>query len=188
MKKTLKDIVDIAICAAIYVAFTLVLYPLSYGSPQFRLSECLVLLTFYKKKYGIGIIFGVLIANFFNPEFALIDMIFGTLSTAIAVLLISFTKRLFIATLWPTLTSFIVALEITIMLDIPLWLSSLEVVGSMFIIESVIGYSIFKLIGKNKGFIKLINPDIKEEKNEIRSERIENNVSQEQQDWRRDIF
>lgn len=156
----LRDIIDIAIVAAVYVAFTLALYPLSYGSPQFRLSEFLVLLTFFNKKHGIGVTIGVLIANFFNTEgFALIDCIFGTLSTAIAVILIAFTtKKLFVASLYPVLTSIIVVFEIWYAMDFAMsfWLIMLEVMGSMFIIESIIGYTVFKLLSKNKGFLKAI--------------------------------
>lgn len=156
----LRDLVDIAIVAALYVGLTLATYPLSYGNIQFRISECLILLTFFKKKYGIGVTIGVMIANFFNPEFAVIDIIFGTLSTAIAVVLICFTKHLFIASLWPVLTSFIVALEIWFVLDktIALWLISLEIMGSMFIIDSIIGYITFRLLMKNKGFMNFIEP------------------------------
>ncbi len=162
MKKTIRDIADIGIVAALYVAITLALYPLSYGSPQFRISECLILLTYYRKKYGIGITIGVLIANFFNPEFALVDMIFGTLSTAIAVILICFTKKLFIASIWPVLTSVIVVFEVWYMLDLPFWLTFAEIVGSMFIIDCVIGYIIFRLLQKNKGFLKVIRCERKE--------------------------
>jgi len=156
----LRDLVDIAIVAALYVGLTLATYPLSYGNIQFRISECLILLTFFKKKYGIGVTIGVMIANFFNPEFAVIDIIFGTLSTAIAVVLICFTKHLFIASLWPVLTSFIVALEIWFVLDktIALWLISLEIMGSMFIVDSIIGYITFRLLMKNKGFMNFIEP------------------------------
>ena len=173
--KALKDLVRIATVAAIYVAITLAFYPLSYGAIQFRISECLVLLTFFNKKYGIGVTFGVLIANFFNPQFAWIDCIFGTLSTAIAVLLICITKKLFIASLWPTLTSFIIVLEIWFFVDksTPIWLLMLQIMGSMFIIESVIGYIAFKLLGKNKNFLKLVGINVKEEKeDEIQSDGI----------------
>jgi len=156
----LRDLVDIAIVAALYVGLTLATYPLSYGNIQFRISECLILLTFFKKKYGIGVTIGVMIANFFNPEFAVIDIIFGTLSTAIAVVLICFTKHLFIASLWPVLTSFIVALEIWFVLakTIALWLISLEIIGSMFIVDSIICYITFRLLMKNKGFMNFIEP------------------------------
>lgn len=157
-----KDIAQIGVVAALYVALTLALYPLSYGSPQFRLSESLVLLTYFNKKHGIGVTLGVFIANFFNPEFALIDCIFGTLSTAIAVVLICLLKNFFLASLMPVLTSIIVVLELYFVLELPFLLTLIEVMGSMFIIESIIGYTVFRLLAKNKNFLKVIKNERKE--------------------------
>ena len=163
-----KDIAQIGIVAALYVALTLALYPLSYGSPQFRLSEYLVLLTYFNKKHGIGVTLGVLIANFFNPEFALIDCIFGTLSTAIAVVLICLLKNFFIASLMPVLTSIIVVLELYFVLELPFWITLIEVMGSMFIIESIIGYTLFRILAKNQNFLKTIKNEREEFiKNEV---------------------
>ena len=49
----------------------------------------------------------------------------------------------------------------------------LQIMGSMFIIESVIGYIAFKLLGKNKSFLKLVGINVKEEKeDEIQSDGI----------------
>ena len=161
-ERKVKTIARVAIVAAIYVAITLLTYPLSYGSIQFRISECLVLLTFFNKKYGIGVTIGVFIANFFNPEFALLDLFFGTLSTAIAVVLICFTKKLFVASLWPFLTSVIVVLEIVIALQLPFFETALGVMIPMFIIECVIGFTLFKILSRNYGFLKLLNCERKD--------------------------
>jgi len=163
----IRDLVDASIVAALYVAITLALYPISYGSIQFRVAESLVLLTYFNKKLGLGVIFGVLIANFFNPEFALIDCVFGTLSTVIAVMLITKTKNLFVASLMPTLTSIIVVFEVYYVTKISFYLCFLEIVLSMFIIESVIGFLLFKLLSKNKGFLKIIKVEREELKYEI---------------------
>lgn len=160
--KRVKDIAQIGIVAALYVALTLALYPLSYGSPQFRLSESLVLLTYFNNKHGIGATIGVFIANFFNPEFALIDCIFGTLSTLIAVILICFINNFFIASLMPTLTSIIVVLELYFVLELPFLFTLIEVMGSMFVIESIIGYTMFRLLIKNKNFLRIIKNERKE--------------------------
>jgi len=158
-----RSIARIGIVAALYVAITLITYPLSYGQIQFRISECLVLLTFFNKKYGIGVILGVFIANFFNNAgFAMIDVLFGTLSTVVAVILICFTKHLFVASLWPFLSSIIVVLEIVIALDLPFLETCLGVMIPMFIIECVIGFTIFKLLSKNKNFLRIINCERKE--------------------------
>ena len=157
MKKIkLRDLLEIGIVASIYIALTLILYPLSYGTPQFRISECLVLLSFFNKKYGIGVTLGVLIANFFSPIFGLYDLLFGTLSTLLAVILMSFTKKLFIASIMPVLTSVIVVVEAWLFTDLPFYLCLIEITGSMIIIEMVIGYILFKLLMKNKNFMNIV--------------------------------
>jgi len=166
MKKiTTKDIVDISIVCAIYIVLT-IFNPLSYSFIQLRISEALILLVFFNKKYSVSIILGVLVSNFFNSEFMLLDIIFGTISTIIACILISRTKSLFIASLCPILTSLLVGLEIYIYSGIDLWMTILYIIISMFIVEVVIGYPIFKMLSKNKTFLKLM--DRKEESsNEI---------------------
>lgn len=156
----LRNLLDIAIIASIYIGLTLITYPLSYGAIQLRISEALILLTFFNKRHGIGVVIGVFISNLFNPEgFALIDAVLGTLSTSIAVILIIFTKKkLFLCALYPVLTSFIIVFEIFVISHgaIPLYLIIIGVVGSMAIVELVIGYIVFKILMKNKSFLRLI--------------------------------
>ena len=52
-----------AAAAALYAALTLFLAPLSYGPVQARLSECMVLLAYYNKKWIPGLTAGCLLAN-----------------------------------------------------------------------------------------------------------------------------
>lgn len=80
-----KDMITIALIAALYVALTLVVPAVSYGPIQFRISELMNFLIVYKRKYAIGVIIGVLIANFFSPYF--LDIFFGTGHTIIAFLI-----------------------------------------------------------------------------------------------------
>ena len=91
-KKLYKDIFDIAIVASIYVVLTIVIQPLAYGELQFRLSEVLMLMVFFNKKYATSMIIGCLIANLWSP-YLLWDMMFGTLATALACLFISKSKH-----------------------------------------------------------------------------------------------
>ena len=97
----------------------------------------------------------------FQPDF-IIDCIFGTLSTLIAVILICFINNFFIASLMPTLTSIIVVLELYFVLELPFLLTLIEVMGSMFVIESIIGYTMFRLLIKNKNFLRIIKNERKE--------------------------
>lgn len=82
------------IVAAIYAAVTIV-WPLSYGSVQFRLSEALCVLPAFVPVTGIGLTVGCLVANLFSTVSAL-DIVIGTLATAIGCLGASRCRRLWL--------------------------------------------------------------------------------------------
>lgn len=77
---SLKEQILVALFAAVYVALTLLVAPVSYGIIQLRISEVLNHLLVYNKKYILALGLGVFIANFWSPFF-LYDIIFGTLAT-----------------------------------------------------------------------------------------------------------
>ncbi len=150
--------VDNAIIAALYCALTLTpgLNALSYNAIQFRLAEILLFLVFYKKQLGFGIVLGCLISNCFSP-LGLPDIIFGTLSSAIAVVLIAFLgKKLEIVAFLPLIQCFIIAGELTIVLkELPYWTNFLYVLlGELAVM--IVGYIVFKIIGQKKWFEKCI--------------------------------
>jgi len=152
-----ETIVKVAVVAALYVVLTISIAPISYRDIQFRISEVLVLLCFYRRDYIYSLIVGCFIANIFSPM--PMDIIFGTLHTAISVILISRSKNLFIASLIPTLLMPIIAFELYFFLQLPFWLSLLTSAIGEFIVVSIIGYSIFKVLEKNTGFMELIGAD-----------------------------
>ncbi|MGT2667560.1 QueT transporter family protein [Streptococcus rifensis] len=82
-KWTARDLAQIAMVAAIYIALTITppLNAISYGAYQFRLSEMMNFTAFYNKKYIVGVTIGCMIANFIG--FGWIDMIVGGLSTLV---------------------------------------------------------------------------------------------------------
>ena len=53
--KTIDIIARNGIIAGLYAALTLACYPFAYGMIQFRISEFLVLLCFFRKDYTVGI-------------------------------------------------------------------------------------------------------------------------------------
>ncbi len=87
MKRTLlfRGLCVNAVIAALYAVLTLLLAPVSYGPVQFRASEALVILCAFRPSLGIGLTLGCFLANLFSSVTAL-DMIFGTLATALACL------------------------------------------------------------------------------------------------------
>lgn len=148
-------IVKLAMVAAIYVALTYALSFMAYGNIQFRIAEALMLLCFYKKDYGIALTVGCFIANIFSPMAP--DMLFGTLATVLAVLLIYISPNLYLASLAPVLTNAaIVGLELTICFKTPFWLNAAEVAFGEFVCVSVVGVVVFKVLEKNPAFMKLV--------------------------------
>jgi len=170
-----------AIIAAVYVALTASLAPISFGPVQFRLSEVLVLLAFLNWRTIPGLTLGVLIANIYSP-FGIFDMAFGTLHTFLGVTLVALTPILlkrtklpnvvvaFIASLWPTLLMFIIAFAIRLAVtagmtaDMPqeaqtfydqaFLMLTLLLMLSQFLTVTVVGLPLFKIITRNKAFVE----------------------------------
>lgn len=149
-------LVKSSIVAAIYAALTMVL-PLSYLGVQFRVAEILVLLVFIDRRYIYGLTLGCLVANLGSPLGPL-DVIFGTLATLIALLLISKTKNLFVATLWPAVVNgIIIGLLLFYLLDLPFLLSAAQVFFGEFVVVTLIGYFLFKRILRDRKLVEIIS-------------------------------
>ena len=158
MEKNRKDIIQEisfnALIAAAYAVLTVLISPLSYGAIQFRFSEILVLFCFFNKRYGIGLTLGCLIANCFSPT-ASLDVLFGTIATALACLCIMFSKHLIVAIIFPVVfNAFIIGWELTFFNE-PYWMSVLTIgLGELAVM--VAGYIIFTFLRQSKGFLKAI--------------------------------
>jgi uncharacterized membrane protein len=79
-----------AMIASIYIVLTLVppLNTLSFLTIQFRVSEALLVLVWFRKDYVIGLVIGTLIANFFGPlggAFSLLDAVIGSMVSFLAL-------------------------------------------------------------------------------------------------------
>lgn len=117
MKLSLRQMTLNALFAAVYIVITIFLP--SYGALQMRLSEMFAHLPLYNKKYSVGLILGVAVANM-RSEFGIIDMIFGTLHTVISLWIVSLivketqtmTQKMLINSAVFAATSFILALMV----------------------------------------------------------------------------
>ena len=142
----IRDLARLAVVAALYAALTVVLQPISFGLVQLRLSEILVLLCFYRRDYSVALILGCFIANCFSPM-ALMDMVFGTLATAIAVLPMYSIKNIWLASLLPVISNaVIIAAELFIAFDQPIWLGMLTVGAGELVVVTVIGCPLFRFV------------------------------------------
>ncbi|HCW52365.1 MAG TPA: QueT transporter family protein, partial [Clostridium sp.] len=116
-----------------------------------------VLLAFFDPFYIGGLTLGCFIANILGPN-GLPDIIFGTLATFISVYAIYLTGKyiknntlaLFVASLWPTiLNGIIVGWELSYIAELPLLLTMAQVAIGEFVVVTIIGVPVIKLI-KNK--------------------------------------
>ncbi len=155
-RKTARRISVIGLTAAVYVVMTLAFPILSYGEVQCRLSEILNLLAFVNPVFAPGVVLGCFLANLFSPNGMLIDCVMGTSATLLAVIfIVKFSKNLFIASLWPTIFSIIIGVELCLISELPFTiinfvsLTFFVLVGE-FIAVTVIGYPLFKQFLKNK--------------------------------------
>jgi uncharacterized membrane protein len=146
-----KNLARLAVVAALYAALTLALPGISFGLIQFRFSEILVLLCFYRRDYGAALIVGCFIANCFSPM-ALMDMVFGTLATAIAVLPMYSVKNIWLASLLPVISNaIIIAIELFIAFDQPVWLGMLTVGVGELVVITMVGCPLFRYVVEKNG-------------------------------------
>lgn len=157
MRETVR-FARIAVIAALYAALTVAIAPLSYGAVQFRFAEILVLLCFYRKDYCYALILGCFIANWFSPM-GYIDVIFGTCSTVFSVVTMRYIKNFYIAAFMPTVSMIIVAAELWLFAKEPFWISLGTTALGEFVVVSIAGVVIFKILEKNKVFMQLIGSD-----------------------------
>ncbi len=153
----LNDLSKIAIVAALYVALTLVLAPLSYANIQIRIAECLIMLCFYSKKYEYSLTIGCFITNIFSP-LGWYDMVFGTLATLIAVIGVNRIKNIYLAALWAILwNGIIIGIESSIVYQLPFLICAGEVAIGELIAIMIIGIPFIHILKKSSLFDKLVN-------------------------------
>lgn len=153
-KLNIKDLVQIAIVAALYVALTWALAPISYGSIQFRISEILMLLVLFKPSYAIGLILGCFISNT-TSSLGWYDMVFGTLATIIALIPMLKIKNIYVSAIFPVVSNaIIVAIELYFALGIePIWLSMLTVGLGEAVVIYLLGIPFIMYLNKNDNLL-----------------------------------
>ncbi len=110
-KITTKQIVQIALIAAIYAVLTAIFMSVSFTALQLRVSEVMVFLAYFNPLAIIGLTLGCFIANLLMSPAPLLDCIFGTLATLLSVGAINLTAKVFkgsklgmiVASIWPVL-------------------------------------------------------------------------------------
>ena len=101
-KSTTRDLTLAAMVAAVYFVLCYFgnIFQLTFGPVQVRLGEALTVLPFLFPATAPGLALGCLLTNILSP-YGPIDMVVGTLATAIAALLTARMPRWYLAALPP---------------------------------------------------------------------------------------
>lgn len=152
-----KVITRQALIAAIYAVLTLTAGEFSYGPVQFRYAEIMNWLAFLDPKNIIGICLGCFIANIWSP-LGIIDMAFGTLHTFILTFCMAKTRKPFLASIWASVWSFIIGLELVMTQTIVSELFGVTTLGIMLSewVAMLLGMALFYKLCQYKGFRKQI--------------------------------
>lgn len=158
MKFTTKGITRMALIAAVYFALSMLVSSVAYGPIQFRISEILNLLAFYNPIFAPGIVLGVFFTNLTSP-LGVYDLFFGTIHTAISLYCMTRTKNKVLASLWPTIFSFIIGMELALVMGggfMGFVTMTLSVMASELIICTLISLPVYSILEKNHKFIDII--------------------------------
>lgn len=109
MRKSVRDLTLAALVAALYVVMGYFgnVFGLTFGAVQIRFAEALTVLPFLFPATAPGLVVGCLITNFLSP-YGPVDVIFGTLATAIAAWLTARMPRWYLAALPPVVVNAII--------------------------------------------------------------------------------
>lgn len=155
---TLKDFIMQSMIAALYVVLVYTFQFLSFEMVQFRIAECLLILVYFNKKHAIGLTFGTFLANYFLSPYGLIDAVFGTLATILALLLMmAFQKPKIISLLFPALTNgVIIGVLIAVTTGLPLFMTVPWIFGGEAVVTLFLGYPLYYMLERNTDFKELM--------------------------------
>lgn len=143
-----KTIAMNAMIACVYVVLTIAIAPIAYGGIQMRISEIMIFLAFYNKKYIPGLVIGCFIANMASPM-GIWDMCFGTIATVLACIAMYQTKYLLIGALsGGMINGLIVGAELYFAMELPFIINAFYVFIGEFAVL-IVGAVLFKLLEKN---------------------------------------
>ena len=152
----IRELTAMAVTAGLYVALCYAFAFMSYGFPQMRVAEVLLVLAFYNKKYCIPLILGTFIANALNGVY---DMVLGTLATVIVLIVIITAKnKIIIAPAAAVINGLVIGFMLHYVFEVPyaLWFCMASVALGEFavVLAGVLAFSGIEKI--NPKFIYMI--------------------------------
>lgn len=149
--QVVRGIVRGALVAAVYVAVSYALAPVSFGPLQFRAAEGLTLLPMVFPEAVPGLFVGCLVANLIGP-YGLPDVVFGSLITLGAAILTRVFRRSPVAYVSPiALNAIFVSAYLTFLTKVPYWALVLSIGASETISVLAIGVPLLKLMSRAFG-------------------------------------
>ena len=151
MASPTRQLVVQGLLAAIYATLTVVLEPISYGIIQFRLAEVLLVLVLLHRPSWIGLTLGCFIANTFSP-LGLVDMVFGTLATAITCggMLLLATRPALALLLPAVVNALVIGLLLYFVFDLPLLLAMASVGAGEWVVTYLPGLLLYYKLKDNQ--------------------------------------
>lgn len=141
MNKTVLNLVQGALIAALYAVLTILLAPISFGPLQLRVSELLAVMPYFTPAAIPGLFAGCLVANFYGG-LGLVDIIFGSIATLIAAFgSYLLRKRKWLVPLPPIVfNGIIIGIELNYLYQYPLVITMLQVAAGEAIACYILGY------------------------------------------------
>jgi len=154
----LKDFLMQSMIAAMYVVLVFVFQILSFETIQFRIAEVLLVLIFFDKKSFIGLTIGTFLANYLMSPYGIVDALFGTLATVLAlILMMLISKPKVMSLLFPALTNAVViGVMISIMNQIPFLPIAFWVFLGEAVVMLVLGLPVYLYLDSNTHFKEMM--------------------------------
>lgn len=151
---SIRIIIENGLLAAIYVGLTLIASPIAFNMIQFRFSEILLLIVFYRKDWSVGLLVGTFLANYLGP-FGLTDAMVGTMATGLSLIAMTTTHRLWLASLYPTvINAFLIGWLLSWLNETPFWINAGWVALGQFVILTLTGIPIITMLRQHPYFKK----------------------------------
>lgn len=159
-RPNVQEMTKVGLVAALYVAVTLVLAVISFGTVQLRLSEMFNYLVLFHKRYIVAVTLGVVLANFLSPMWWIDVPIGGTATLIVLIVCRIVTKnmknlvmKLIITGVLFTASMFTVAAQIAVISEAPFWpIYGMVAVGEAF--SMLVGGVTIYLLQKKINFAK----------------------------------
>ncbi len=158
-----KTLVTNGLLAALYIAVSALIAPFGFTNIQFRLSELFNHFIVFNKKYFIGIILGVFLANLFISPLGMYDLIFGVGMSVVSLLMTMGVGR-FVKNIWGRMIAntfifsfnmFIIAFMLKLALGLPFLFTWLTTAIGEFVVMAI-GMPIVYALHKRMHFDKLV--------------------------------